>query len=143
MANARQILAAKGGGVVTIGPEASVLAAARAMNEHHIGSLVVVAGGRLTGIFTERDVMRRVVAERRDPAKTKVGDVMTSPVACAALHTTCGELGVVMREKRIRHVPVVEDGSVVGMISIGDINRAEHDEQEQTISYLEQYISVP
>jgi len=142
MPNADQILKRKGSEVISIEPGATVLDAAQAMNEHHIGSLVVLAQGKLVGIFTERDVMRRVVAEQRDPAKTTVKDVMTHPVACAAPQTAYAELCAVIRDKRIRHLPVVDGDEVVGMISIGDLNRAESSDQAQTIRYLEQYISV-
>lgn len=142
MANARQILAAKGSDVISIDPSATVLQAAQLMNERHIGSLVVIADGKLVGIFTERDVMRRLVAAKRDPGATTVGEVMTSPVACASADTTTAEIAATMREKRIRHLPVVDGKDVIGMISIGDINRTEHRNAEQTIRYLEQYISV-
>ena len=143
MANARQILSEKSKQeVISVDPAASVLEAARMMNEHHIGSLVVLEGDRLQGIFTERDVMRRIVAEGKNPDTTPVRDVMTHPVACAAPHTAYTELCTVMREERIRHLPVVEDDKVLGMISIGDLNRADHDDQEKTIKYLEQFMSV-
>jgi CBS domain-containing protein len=142
MANAQQILARKDGNVVMIDPDATVLDAARMMNEHRIGSLVVAVDGELAGIFTERDIMRRVVADQKDPARTRVREVMTTPVACATPQTTSDELAITMREKRIRHIPVIDDGKVVGMVSIGDINRAQHHVHEQTISYLQQYMSV-
>ena len=142
MANAQQIISEKDGNVVTVEPGTSVLAAARLMNRHHIGSLVVVQDSKLSGIFTERDVMRRVVAKQRDAEKTQVQDVMTFPVACAAPHTPYAELCTVMREKKIRHLPVVENDKVIGMVSIGDLNRADHDEQQQTIRYLQQFMSV-
>jgi CBS domain-containing protein len=142
MANAQQILAAKGTDVVSIGPEATVLEAAQLMNERHIGSLIVLKDNKLVGIFTERDVMRRIVSEQQDPSKTAVGDVMTSPVACAAPGTTTAEISATMREKRIRHLPVVDGTTVIGMVSIGDINRTENSAAERTIQYLEQYISV-
>jgi len=143
MANARQILSEKSKQeVISVGPAASVLEAARMMNEHHIGSLVVLERDRLQGICTERDVMRRIVAKGKNPDTTRVRDAMTHPVACAAPHTAYTELCTVMREKRIRHLPVVEDGKVLGMISIGDLNRADHDDQEKTIKYLEQFMSV-
>ncbi|MCP3905255.1 MAG: CBS domain-containing protein [Planctomycetes bacterium] len=143
MANAKQIIAAKQLGVVSIAPQATVLDAAQVMNEKHIGALLVLDGTRLVGIFTERDVMRRVVAAGEDPAKTKVRDVMTKQVAVASPHTTCDELRTVMREKCIRHVPVVESDTVIGLVSIGDLNRAVQEVQEETIRYLEQYMSVP
>jgi len=143
MPNAQRIIEQKGSEVISIGPDATVLEAASLMNEHRIGSVLVLARGKLVGIFTERDVMRRVVAEELDPATTRVEDVMTKSVACAAPHTTYGELCTVMREKRIRHLPVMDGRKVIGMISIGDLNRVDQAEQEQTIMYLSQYMSVP
>ncbi len=142
MATAEQLISLKGGTVASLGPGATVLEAALLMNERGIGSVIVIDKDRLAGIFTERDVLRRVVAEQRDPATTKLADVMTSPVACAAPHTTLDEIRQVMRERRIRHVPVVNAKRVLGMISIGDLNKAERDVQVETIRYLEQYISV-
>ncbi|MHC5004653.1 MAG: CBS domain-containing protein, partial [Planctomycetota bacterium] len=122
MANARQILDQKRGELAWLPPGATALDAARLMNERHIGSVVVMQDDYVVGIFTERDVMRRVVAEQRDPAATPLAEVMTSPVAVAAPDTTVGELQCVMRERRIRHVPVVAGDRAVGMISIGDLN---------------------
>ncbi len=143
MATAEQLIALKGGSVAALGPEATVLEAAALMNERGIGSVVVIDDKkRLAGIFTERDVLRRVVAEQRDPATTRLADVMTSPVACAAPHTTLDEIRNVMRQRRIRHLPVADRKRVVCMVSIGDLNKAEHDVQVQTIHYLEQYMSV-
>ncbi len=142
MATAEQLTAIKGGAIASLPPQATVLEAAQLMNDRHIGSVLVTEGNQLVGIFTERDVLRRVVAEQRDPATTTVADVMTSPVACATPHTTLDEIRTVMRDKRIRHVPVVNGGAVLGMISIGDLNKAEHDGQVETIRYLEQYMSV-
>ncbi|MCH8344058.1 MAG: CBS domain-containing protein [Planctomycetes bacterium] len=142
MATAEQLTAIKGGAIASLPPQATVLEAAQLMNDRHIGSVLVTEGNQLVGIFTERDVLRRVVADQRDPATTTVADVMTSPVACAAPHTTLDEIRTVMRDKRIRHVPVVNGGAVLGMISLGDLNKAEHDGQVETIRYLEQYMSV-
>ncbi len=142
MATAEQLTAIKGGAIASLPPQATVLEAAQLMNDRHIGSVLVTEGNQLVGIFTERDVLRRVVAEQRDPATTTVADVMTSPVACATPHTTLDEIRTVMRDKRIRHVPVVNGGGVLGMISLGDLNKAEHDGQVETIRYLEQYMSV-
>ncbi len=142
MAQAEQLISLKGGTIAALPPSASVLDAAQLMNERHIGSVVVLDKGQLAGIFTERDVMRRVVAERRDPETTILEEVMTRTVAFAAPHTTLDEIRKVMRDKHIRHVPVVEGRRVIGMISIGDLNRAEHDVAVETIRYLEQYMSV-
>ncbi len=143
MSTAEQLIVLKGGSVAALGPEATVLEAAALMNERGIGSVVVIDDKkRLAGIFTERDVLRRVVAAERDPARTKLAEVMTTPVACAAPHTTLDEIRQVMRKRRIRHMPVADRKRVVGMVSIGDLNKAEHDVQVQTIHYLEQYMSV-
>jgi CBS domain-containing protein len=93
------------------------------MNEHSIGSLLVTASDRLVGIFTERDVLRRVVAEGRTPETTPVSDVMTREVVCCSPEASIEEVADLMRRRRIRHVPIVNtDESVVGVVSIGDIN---------------------
>ena len=143
MATAEQLIAIKGSDVAALPPDATVLAAAQLMNDRHIGSVLVVDRGRVVGIFTERDVMRRVVAEERLPHETALREVMTREVACAAPQTTLDEIRMVMRERRIRHLPVLDGTRIAGMISIGDLNRAEHEVQEQTIRYLQQYMSVP
>ena len=147
MATAAEIIAAQppsAGGVATIGPEETVLEGARRMNERRIGSLVVTDdAGRIVGIFTERDVLKRVVGEGRPPESTRIGDVMTREVMACAPTTRSEELRFLMREKRIRHVPVVESGGeLVGMISIGDLNTAEVKVMSETIRYLEQYITT-
>lgn len=142
MATAQQLLMIKGDAVASLPPTATVLEAAQLMNRRRIGSVLVINEGRLAGIFTERDVLTRIVAEQRDPAATPLGEVMTSPVACAAPHTTLDEIRKVMRDCRIRHIPVAEGERVAGMISIGDLNKAQYDVQAETIRYLEQYISV-
>lgn len=124
-------------------PEANALEAANLMNDRRIGSVLVMDGERLLGIFTERDVLRRIVAAKLEPEATLLADVMTSPIACALPHTTLEEMRLVIRNRRVRHLPVVDDdGRVLGIVSIGDLNKAEHAVQEQTIHYLEQYIAV-
>ncbi len=137
-----RILREKQNGVASLGPQATVLEAATLMNEKQIGSVLVTEGDRLAGIFTERDVLRRVVAAKRDPAVTRVEEVMTTEVACAERVTSCDEARRVMREKRIRHLPVVDEGRVVGIVSLGDLNKVDHDQQEETIRYLEQYMTT-
>ena len=129
------------GDVATIDPLATVIDAARLMNERRIGALVVLDHeNRLVGMFTERDVMVRVVAEERNPRETRVGDVMTKQVIACRPDTPSDDLRALMREKRIRHVPIVEDGAVIGMVSIGDLNIADVKVMTETISYLEQYM---
>lgn len=141
MATVSQILNQKGSEVFSIDPQATVLDAAQAMNEHKIGALVVLDGGRVVGIFTERDVLRRVVAERRNPADVSISEVMTQRVICCRSDTPIDEARGVCMNKRVRHLPVVErDQSLRGMISIGDLNAWNLDHQEQTIHYLQEYL---
>ena len=143
MATAEQFIKVKGSGVATLPPDATVLEAAQLMNERRIGSVLVVEGEKLVGIFTERDVLLRIVAAQRDPVTTRLHEVMTKKVACAAPHTILDEIRRVMRERRIRHMPVMDGDRVTGIISIGDLNEAENARNAETIRYLEQYISVP
>ncbi len=142
MATAEQLIAIKGAAVASLPSTATVLEAAQVMNDRHIGSVLVIDRNRLVGIFTERDVLRRIVAEKRSAATTTLDEVMTRKVAFAAPHTRLDEIRSVMRRKRIRHLPVLHRKRVVGMISIGDLNKAEHDGQAETIRYLEQFMSV-
>jgi CBS domain-containing protein len=137
----RDLLDRKGSHVWTIGPTATVLEAALAMNEHRIGALVVTDGNRVVGIVTERDVLQRVVAERRDPSSARVADVMTAEVICCSPATTVEEARGAMRDRRIRHLPVADgDGQLAGLISIGDLNALLQADQEQTIFLLHEYI---
>ncbi len=141
MATLQDILMTKGSQVVSIEQNATVLEAAVLMNQHKIGALVVTDRRRVVGIFTERDVLRRVVVLRHDPATTMVSDVMTSEVVCAAPDTSIDEARSVMKNRRIRHLPVTSDArELEGMISIGDLNAQLTDAQEQTIHYMQEYI---
>ncbi|HLQ45121.1 MAG TPA: CBS domain-containing protein [Planctomycetaceae bacterium] len=119
----------------------TVLAATQRMNDHSIGALIVTDGGRLCGIFTERDVLRRVVVEQRPPAETRVGDVMTSHVACCSLDTSIDEVRSIMMTHRIRHLPVVNnDGGLLGLVSIGDLNAHLANDREVTLHFLNEYL---
>lgn len=142
MATVKQLLPAKALPVATTRPDATVLEAARAMNDRKIGALVVVGEGAIpVGIVTERDVMARLVARALDPTATTVAEIMTDRVITCSPETRLSELRVLMRERRIRHVPVLEDDRLVGMVSIGDLNAAETGVLTQTIRTLEAYIS--
>jgi CBS domain-containing protein len=142
MAAVKDILAFKGSQVLSIGPDATVLIAATMMNDHRVGSLVVLDQGRVAGIFTERDVLRRVVGEQRDPARTLVSEVMTSDVVCCQPDTAIEEIRGAMKNRRIRHLPVVDaDGRLLGLISIGDLNAQLAMIQEQTIHLLQEYLA--
>ena len=140
MATVQAILTRKGGQVVSIGAAESVLAAASLMNERGIGGLVVLEGDRVAGMFTERDILRRVVAVRHDPATTLIRDVMTTPVAFCRRETTLDECRAVMTAKRIRHLPVVDEAGVCGIVTIGDLMAQEVTDRESTIQYLNEYI---
>src|SRR5437667_2183113 len=141
MATIREILAHKGSQVFTIGKGATVVDAAVLMNEHRVGAPVVTDEGRVVGMFTERDVLRRVVGERRDPAETLVADVMTLEVLCCTAATTIEEARGVMKNRRIRHLPVVDgEHCLQGLVSIGDLNAYQSTSQEQTIYLLHEYL---
>lgn len=141
MARIRDVLSRKARTLHTVESGASVLEAARVMNDHKIGSVVVVHGGRMVGILTERDILTRVVARQSDPSLTRVADVMTRRVLTCRPDTTLNEARLVMRERRIRHLPVLEGDRVVGMLSLGDLNNAEHDTLVETIQIMEAYIA--
>lgn len=140
MATVQAVLDRKGGQVVTIDVADMVLGAASLMNERGIGGLVVMDGGRVAGMFTERDILRRVVAAKRDPVRTTVGEVMTTPVAFCRRETKLDECRAVMTERRIRHLPVVDDHGVCGIVTIGDLMAHEVADRETTIQYLNEYI---
>ena len=140
MPTAQDILAKKTGEVAMIAEDATVMEAAKIMSDRRIGSLVVGRDKSVVGIFTERDVLNRVVAKHLDPMKTIVKDVMTTPVACCQPTTKLAECRSVMTGKRIRHLPVVMDNKLVGMISSGDILALEYGEQQRTIEYMYEYL---
>ncbi|MFQ5502081.1 MAG: CBS domain-containing protein [Phycisphaerae bacterium] len=139
----RDILEAKGTKVSTIHPDQTVLDAAKLMNQQRIGAVMVLEGENISGIFTERDVLNRVVAARQDPATTKIGDVMTTEIACCSLDTKIEACRTAMTKNKIRHLPVVEDGKLHGIISSGDILARELKDQADTIRYLHEYMQGP
>lgn len=140
MATVREILGKKGSDVISVPSTETVVKAAQLMNERGIGGLVVTDGKRLAGIFTERDILRRVVAQRRDPVATTVGDVMTTPVTACAPDTTVEECAAMMTAKRIRHLPVVGEKGLVGVITIGDVLAYQVSEQQATIDYMHHFM---
>ena len=111
------------------------------MNRHQIGSLVVVEGGRVVGIFTERDVLRRVVAAEKQPSKITVGEVMTREVMCCSPDADMEEVRELLRTRRIRHLPVSDPrGGLLGLVSIGDVNAFYASQQNRNIEMLHSYI---
>jgi len=140
MATVQHILELKGASVVSMPAAESVFNAAHVMNERGIGCVSVTDDGARVGIFTERDVLRRVVAERRDPANTLLRDVMTSPVVTCSAEASLEACQAVITEKRIRHLPVVDASGLVGIITSGDIMANQVLDQEAMIQHLNSYI---
>lgn len=137
----KHLLDNKGGDVISIVGDASVLDAIKIMAERSIGSLPVMEDGELKGIVTERDYARKVIVKGRSSKSTQVQEIMTADVCTATPDQTVNECMTIMTERRIRHLPVVEGGEVVGMISIGDLVQAIISDQQEEIQQLEQYIS--
>ena len=137
-----EILEEKGDGVLEIDAEASVLEAVQLMVEKNVGSLLVTVGGEISGIVTERDYLRRVTLEGRTDAETRVGEIMSSPLVVVTPETSIDECMAVMTDRRIRHLPVVEEGSVVGVVSIGDLVKFKSKQQTFEIQYLTNYITA-
>jgi CBS domain-containing protein len=140
MTTVRQLLDRKGRAIFSIGPEDPVLEAIQLMADHHVGALLVMKADELAGIISERDYARKVILRGRSSAETPVWQIMTSPVITVSLGNTVQECMELMTSKRLRHLPVVEGGRVVGIVSIGDLVKAVMEEQQQTIEQLESYI---
>jgi len=140
MSTVRDLLVRKGTAVVAVPPTATVLDAAHVMNDKGIGGVVVLDDHKLVGIFTERDIMRRVVAANRDPSKTLVSDVMTTECLTILPDVQIAVCRAMMSTRRIRHLPVVHDGGLVGMITSGDVLAFEVAEAEAQIEQLEKYV---
>ena len=143
MSTVAELLAKKEQTLMSISPTATVMEAATLMNEHRIGALLVIdrRGESLAGIFTERDILRRIIGEKKDPETTAVGQVMTTEVACCKPDTTVEQARLTFRDKRVRHLPVVDDaGKALGVVSIGDVNAWAMDNQQAEIHYLQEYL---
>jgi CBS domain-containing protein len=141
MRTVRQLLEGKKPGCVTIDAAEPVRTAIQLMAEHHIGALPVLEGGRLVGIVSERDYARKVVLMGRKSTETTVGTIMSMPVIQVGPAQTVNECMQLMTDKRIRHLPVVENGRLVGVVSIGDLVKAVIDEQKHEIEDLRRYIA--
>jgi len=141
MPTAQDLLASKKSlGVISVLPGTSVRDACCLMRDRRIGALLVSDGRTLHGIFTERDVLNLVVAEGRDPVTTMVDDVMTRKVIVVRPERAVSEIEAIMRQERLRHVPVVGEMGLIGLISIGDVNAFNAVQDHQTVEYLTQYI---
>ncbi|CAG1017704.1 Inosine-5'-monophosphate dehydrogenase [Burkholderiaceae bacterium] len=127
--------------VYTMGPTASVYDAVKLMAEKNIGALVLVEDGKVVGIVSERDYARKIVLMARSSKDTRLAEVMSSPVMYVHPHQTSDECMALMTENRLRHLPVLEDGQLIGLVSIGDVVKATISEQQFIIDQLEHYIS--
>jgi CBS domain-containing protein len=141
MTSIRQLLEIKGSDVWSISPEASVYDALLLLAEKNIGALLVLQEGEIAGILSERDYTRKVALHGKTSMKTPVREIMTEKVVAVTPQRTIEEAMVLMTEKRIRHLPVVEENKVIGVISIGDIVKSIIAHQEFLIQQLENYIS--
>lgn len=137
----RSILAGKGSTVHRVPPTATVLDAVRAMNEMRVGSVLVMDGDRLVGIFTERDVLTRVLDGGIDAATTPVSEVMTTEVVTVGPEITVEEAMAIVTQERCRHLPVLENDTLLGLVSAGDLTRRVTGLQEQHIEHLVRYIT--
>lgn len=135
------ILDRKGRNVFSVPSTVTVFDAVAEMNRHRVGSVMIIDAGKLVGIFTERDVLRRVVGEGVDPKRTPVADLMTADVITITPETTMEETMEIFTQKRCRHLPVIDQGRLVGAISIGDITRWVSDHHQAEAEHLKNYIA--
>jgi len=140
MTTVAQLLASKPRALFAVEPDQPVLEAIKRMAEHGIGALLVMQGTKLAGIVSERDYARKVILMGRSSSDTPVSQIMTASVITVTPGQSVQECMALMTNHRCRHLPVVERGEVIGMLSIGDLVRAVLEEQQRAISDLEQYI---
>ncbi|OHB76173.1 MAG: histidine kinase [Planctomycetes bacterium RBG_16_59_8] len=143
MITVRQILEKKGSDVHSVGPEMTVYDALKVMAQKNVGAVLVRSGGTLVGILSERDYARKVILLGKASKETPVGEIMTSKIVYARPDLTATEALALMTDKHIRHLPVMEQERLIGVVSIGDLVKAIISEQEFNIRQLENYIIGP
>lgn len=141
MKTVQQVLHAKSGPVLSVRPDTTVYDALVLMARHDIGALLVLDGDRLCGMFSERDYARKVILHGRSSRTMPVSDIMTREVVAVPPCLTVDECMALMTDHRVRHLPVVEDSEIIGLVSIGDLVKAQIDEQRFVIEQLEHYIA--
>jgi CBS domain-containing protein len=141
MARVSEILRGKGGDVLKIEKTATVFDAITKIVEANVGSILVTEGDKVVGIMSERDYLRKIAVQGRTSRDTQVGEIMSTPLIYVTPETTIEESMAIMTDRRIRHLPVVENEEVIGIISIGDVVKFQSREQSFQIKYLTEYIS--
>jgi CBS domain-containing protein len=142
MVTVRQLLARKGFSVHAIAPEATVFEALQRMAQHDVGALVVLDAGELAGVVSERDYARKVILRGKQSSETRVREIMDEKPACVRSTQSLEDCMQLMTERRTRHLPVVENGQIAGVISIGDVVKAIIADRETTIEELQTYIQT-
>ncbi|HEY8121118.1 MAG TPA: CBS domain-containing protein [Myxococcota bacterium] len=142
MISVRQLLARKGHAVRHVGPDETVYAALQQMAQHDVGALVVLDAGELVGLLSERDYARKVILRGRHSNETRVREIMEDKPACVRSVQSIEDCMQLMTEQRTRHLPVVENGQIAGLVSIGDVVKAIIEDRETTIEELQQYIQT-
>ena len=137
----KHLLEGKGAAIHAIAPDAPVLEAIRLMADKYIGALVVMEGANLRGIVSERDYARKVILKGRSSKDTPVRDIMSTPVLTVTPHDTANHCMKLITEKRVRHLPVVENGKVIGVLSIGDLVKAVIEDQAEELEHMQRYIA--
>src|SRR5581483_1328441 len=140
MKTVRHLLESKGHKLLSISPEATVFEALEKMAAPDVGALIVLEGARLVGIFSERDYARTIILHGKSSKDTKVAEIMTAKVVCLRPTQAVEECMGLMTDKRIRHLPVLQDGRVIGVVSIGDVVKEMLSQQKFIIEQLEHYI---
>ena len=138
----RHLLSDKGDAIYSVGPDDSVLSAIEQMAQRGVGALLVMQGDRMEGIVSERDYARQVILKGRSSKTTPVRDIMTSKVVCVDPERSAEECMALMTDKRIRHLPVLENEKVIGVVSIGDVVKGAIEERDFHIEQLEKYIAT-
>ena len=136
------ILKGKGGDVLKVEADSTVFDAIKRMVEANVGSILVTEGGEVAGIMTERDYLRRVTLEGRTDKETEVREIMSAPIIYVTRETSIEECMALMTDRRIRHLPVVENEEIVGVVSIGDVVKFQSKQQSFQIQYLTDYITA-
>ena len=139
----RDVLRVKGDAVLSVSPSATVLEAVTLMNDHHVGSVLVIDEGHPVGIFSERDVLTRVVAAEQNPKEARVRDVMTSRLITVDSDTDVIDAIRIVTDRRCRHLPVVEEQKVIGLVSIGDLTKVIQEHLKEEVRQLSNYIGGP